>query len=126
MITYLSRIDVLKATGHEKPQRGKRREFTFADVLFLRVIAALLSKGIEVKRLGAALKKAKADSDSWVNVSKAPHRFLVTDGTELFIRGEGTLESKTFNGQFAFAFVVDLREAKNRLSKIWPIEGKAA
>lgn len=120
MITYLSRIDVLRATGHEQPQRGKRRSFTFSDVLFLRVIAELLGKGIEVKRLGTALQKAKADTETWIHVTKSPQRYLVTDGTELFIRNAGQLESKTFNGQFAFAFVVDLREAQKRLSESWP------
>ena len=120
MITYLSRIDVLKPQGHEKPQRGKRRQFTFTDVLFLRVISELLSKGIEVKRLGSALMRAKGDAEAWKSISKAPGRYLVTDGTELYIRREGQLESKTFNGQLAFGFVLDLAVAEAALMKSWP------
>jgi DNA-binding transcriptional MerR regulator len=120
MITYLSRIEVFKPASHSSPQRGKRRVFTFADVLFLKVIADLLAKGIEVKRLGAALRRAKEDSGDWLNIKQSPRRFLVTDGTELFVRREGQLESRTFNGQLAFGFVFDLRETHRELLAKWP------
>lgn len=126
MVTYLSRIDVLKATGQTTSQRGKPRKFTFSDVLFLRVISDLLSKGIEVKRLGAALRRAKSDADEWLDIKRAPGRFLVTDGTELFLRKAGQLESKTFNGQLAFGFVIDLQEAHRTLSETWPVDIAAA
>lgn len=120
MITYLSRIEVFRPSSHAEPQRGKRRMFTFTDVLFLRVIGELLAKGIEVKRLGAALRDAKADAEGWLDIKQSPRRFLVTDGAELFVRREGQLESKTFNGQLAFGFVFDLRETHKQLLKRWP------
>ena len=120
MITYLGRIDILRPTGQGAPGRGKRRLFTFTDVLFLKVIAQLLGKGIEVKRLGAALRKAQGSVD-WEQIKRAPGRFLVTDGTELFMRREGQLESKTFNGQLAFGFVIDLYEAHRSLREKWPM-----
>jgi DNA-binding transcriptional MerR regulator len=118
MITYLGRIDVVQPTG--SGQRGRRRQFTFNDVLFLRVIAQMLGMGIEVKRLGAALKRAKAEADLWENVRSAPEHYLVTDGTEVFLRRKGRLESKTVDKQLAFAFVLDLRHAHQPVAAGWP------
>lgn len=119
MITYLGRIDVLVPSGNA-PGRGRKRLFTFADVLFLRMIAELLQRGIEVKRLGKALKRAKAEADMWLDIKKRPRRFLITDGTEVMIRNKGKLESKTMNGQFVFAFVLDVAAAHKPLAEAWP------
>lgn len=119
MIIYLDRIDVLKASGSPRA-RGRRRLFTFCDVLFLRLIAELLAKGIEVKRLGQALKRAKSEADAWLDVKKQPRHYLVTDGTEVFIRRKGRLESKTVDRQFAFTFVLDLAMAHAPLADVWP------
>lgn len=126
MLTYLSRIDVLKASGNDKPGRGRPRSFTFTDVVFLRAIADLLDRGIEVKRLGKALRKAKANANQWMDIRRAPNRFLVTDGTEVFFRHLGQLESKTFDGQLAFAFVLDLRPPHKAVAEAWPRKAAAS
>lgn len=118
MITYLGRIEVMKPSGASG--RGRTRRFTFNDVLFLRVIAELLRRGIEVKRLGAALQRAKAEADAWKDVRSAPRHFLVTDGTEVYLRRKGRLESKNVDGQLAFAFVLDLAYAHTPLTTCWP------
>lgn len=118
MITYLSRIDVVQPTAASG--RGRRRRYTFNDVLFLRVVAEMLSRGLEVKRLGAALKRAKAQADLWEDVRSAPSHYLVTDGAEVFLHRKGHLESKTVDGQFAFAFVLDLQHAHAPVAEGWP------
>jgi DNA-binding transcriptional MerR regulator len=117
MITYLGRIEVLTPTVRG---RGRTRLYTFSDVLFLRVIADLLARGIEVKRLRQALQRARSECALWIDIRRTPHRYLVTDGTELFIRNRGHLESKTRNGQLAFAFVLDLAPAHRALVGLWP------
>jgi DNA-binding transcriptional MerR regulator len=121
MITYLARIDIIHPTGASG--RGRRRRYTFNDVLFLRVIAELLGRGIEVKRLGAALKRAKAEADLWGDVRAAPQHYLVTDGTEVFLRRKGRLESKTVDRQLTFAFVLDLGHAHAPVVAGWPSDG---
>jgi DNA-binding transcriptional MerR regulator len=117
MITYLGRTEILlpKVRG-----RGRMRLYTFSDVLFLKVIADLLARGIEVRRLRQALQRARTECELWIDIRKSPHRYLVTDGTELFIRHRGRLESKTKDGQLAFAFVLDLDPAHKAVSRVWP------
>lgn len=126
MLTYLSRVDVLKASGVDRPGRGRPRRFTFTDVVFMRAIADLLERGISVKRLGKALQRAKANANQWMDIRRAPNRFLVTDGTEVFFRRLGQLESKTFDGQLAFAFVLDLRPPHKAVAEAWPKESSAS
>lgn len=119
MLTYLGRIEVLIPSGN-LPGRGRTRLYTFSDVLFLKMIAELLSRGIEVKRLGAALKRVKTDADTWLDIQTQPGRFLVTDGAEVMLRQKGQLESKTMNGQLVFAFVLDMAAAHRPLAEVWP------
>jgi DNA-binding transcriptional MerR regulator len=117
MITYLGRTDILSP---KISMRGRRRLYTFNDVLFLRVIADLLARGIEVRRLRQALQRTRAECERWIDIRRTPRRYLVTDGTELFVRDRGRLESKTKNGQLAFAFVLDLAPTHKAISQIWP------
>lgn len=69
MITYFGRIDVLKPTIGGQ---GRQRLYSFNDVAFLRVISDPLSKGIEVKRLGEALRRARAQSATWLTSKRPP------------------------------------------------------
>jgi DNA-binding transcriptional MerR regulator len=124
MITYLSRVDILKPS--RGGGRGSVRLFTFNDVLFLKVIADLLARGIEVSRLRTALKRARAEAQTWIDIRRAPRRYLVTDGTELFVRRRGKLESKTKSGQLAFAFVLDLAPTHKKIAGEWPAEIRSA
>lgn len=119
MITYLGRMDILTPSG-SSAQRGRRRLYTFADVIFLKVIAELLLKGIEVRRLREALKRAREETLLWVDIRREPRRYLVTDGAELYVQKNGKLESKTVNGQLAFAFVLDLGPAHRAVAEAWP------
>ncbi len=124
MITYLSRIDVLQP--RVSGRRGMARRYAYTDVLFLRVIAEMLLRGIEVKRLGAALRRAKAEADLWDDVRSAPRHYLVTDGTEVYLRRKGRLESKTVDRQLTFAFVLDLGHAHGPIASGWPLTPKAS
>jgi DNA-binding transcriptional MerR regulator len=117
MITYLGRIDLVRPS---RAGRGRPRQFTFSDIIFMRLIADLLKRGIEVKRLKHSLQKAKAQTELWIDIRHAPSRYLVTDGTEVFIQRQGQLESKTLNGQLAFAFVLDMGIAHRAVAASWP------
>jgi DNA-binding transcriptional MerR regulator len=126
MVVYLSRTGILIPAGGTSPGRGRRRLYTFNDVIFLKVIADLLARGIEVKRLTKSLQRARAESAAWIDIRRAPSRILVTDGTEVFVHRRGRLESKTFNGQLAFAFVIDLARPHEAIARSWPVTHAAA
>ena len=121
MITYLGRHDILNPTIRG---RGRTRLYSFNDVIFLKVIADLLASGIEVKRLRLALQRARSECENWIDIRRVPKRYLVTDGTEVFVRDRGRLEFKTKSGQLAFAFVLDLGLAHKSISPLWPTQNE--
>jgi DNA-binding transcriptional MerR regulator len=107
MLDYLTREGFISPSASVKRGRGIRRIYTFGDIVTLKVIAQLLRSGIEIRRLRRGLRnlqKRMADAKP----GELPFRFLVTDGTEVFFRDSFNLESLTRDGQFAFAFLIDI------------------
>ena len=51
MLDYLVREGFIAPSGSIERGRGKPRLFTFGDLVTLRVLARLLSSGIEIRRL---------------------------------------------------------------------------
>ena len=66
------------------------------------------------------IRKLRLETDTWIDIRHAPRHYLVTDGTELFVRKKGELESKTMDGQLAFAFVLDLGPTHKKIAEAWP------
>jgi DNA-binding transcriptional MerR regulator len=107
MLDYLCRTDLVVPAKPRRRGRGRRRQYTFRDVVILRVIAKLLSSGISVRRLRKGLKILRERADGLGHRSEKS--YLVTDGREVFVRRSiDVLESLTNRGQMAFAFLVDI------------------
>ncbi len=108
MLDYLTREGFISPSFSTKRGRGIRRIYSFGDLVTLRVIAQLLLSGIEIRRLRRGLRnlqKRMVDAKP----GDLPFRFLVTDGAEVFFRDTISVESLTRDGQFAFAFLIDVR-----------------
>ena len=102
-------------TGLATPGRGRRRRYTFGDLVLLRGVAHLLQAGISVAKLKRALELLR---DRTVSISQEsiPARFLVTDGERIFFRSEdNALVDLTNGGQLVFAFVIELKKVWNEV-----------
>ena len=119
MIDYLVRQELVVpgAMGPYRRSRGRRRRFTFANLMEFRTYAALLERGVSVKRL----KEAHAN---WRNYfAKAgsgmiPQRFLVTDGNSIYFRdSDEVVADLTKSGQFVFSFIVDMEEIRKGVNE---------
>ena len=119
MLDYLTREGLIVPSGTPKRSRGKKRLYSFGDVVTLRVIAKLLKSGIEVRRLRRALKRFRTKI-SKCEPGKIPFRFLISDGTEVFFENEGTIESLTQNGQLAFVFLIDMKKCEAEITELEP------
>lgn len=57
-----------------------------------------------------------------ITLTSLPASHIVTDGAELFLRNDGDSIERVFDGQFAFAFVVELAplqaEVARRLKRL--------
>jgi DNA-binding transcriptional MerR regulator len=109
MLTYLAHQQIVCPSETLHPSRGRRRLYSFADLILLRAIARLLEQGIEVKRLRPQLQKLQREFNSQQEFATAL-KYLVTDGVEVFtVEGREAVTS-VMTGQLAFAFLLDLRK----------------
>lgn len=113
MVDYLARSGVLTPSGRDHPGRGRTRLYTFGDIVVLRALRHLLAAGIEVRKLKSALETLRA-RQSEITPRSMPCKYLVTDGSEVFLRSNRKEVTEDLNsGQFVFAFVVELRRVRN-------------
>ncbi len=115
MLDYLVREDFVTPSGSLVRGRGKPRVFTFGDLVTLKVIARLLSSGIEIRRLAKGLRSLR-DSLGGATALSDKSRYLLSDGTDIFLVEHGNLESLTSNRQLAFAFLIDLATCEMEIS----------
>lgn len=112
MVNYLARNKIIDASGGGQRGRGRRRLYAYADILLLRIVAKLLANGISVLRLK---KSIVAIRDRGGDTEALTHRFLVTDGQELYFQN-GELVELLSSGQLAFAFVLELAAIRSDLA----------
>lgn len=112
MLNYLARHRYL-VPHYVGSGRGSRRHYSYRDLLVARIIARLLSAGVEISRLKSALRELGRRS-GWLKVEQLG--LLVTDGRHVYQMGaDGTLSDLTSGGQLTFAFVLDLEHIRGEV-----------
>ncbi len=109
MIGYLDREGIVKPTNSRIRVRGKKRRYTFQDVVLLRIVKDLLNQGISVKRLKEAISKIRKDH-VYKNCTPFPFRYLVANGKDVLFKHESQIYEDLKTGQFAFSFIVDAQK----------------
>ncbi len=118
MVNYLGRTDVLVPSRPRQRKRGRVRRYILGDVVMLRILASLLRSGISVARLKKGLKAFRIYHPE-ITPTSLPARYLVTDGTRVYLRRENqTLETLDEGGQMAFAFVVEIEQVRAEILEI--------
>ena len=114
MVDYLCRSGTLEPSGGARPGRGRRRKYSFADVVFLRGLAKLLEQDLSVSRLRDALRELRREHPE-LTPTRLPARYLVTDGKNVYFTDGGTIQNLTARGQLAFAFVLELKQLRTEV-----------
>ena len=107
MVNYLCRNGVVVPTGESKRGHGRARHYTFGDVVALRLVAKLSANGVSPLRMKKGLQGLRKHHPD-ITLTSLPGSHIVTNGKDLYLRREGMPIERTFDGQFAFAFVVEL------------------
>jgi DNA-binding transcriptional MerR regulator len=108
MVNYLCRTSIVVPSLSSRRGYGRRRWYSFGDVVILRGVARLLKAGVTVSRLGKALKALRRYHPE-ITPTSLPAAYLVTDGKQVFLRHSAELlESLTEDRQMAFAFVLEI------------------
>lgn len=106
MVNYLCRNEIVLPTLGDKRGRGVRRQYSFSDVLLLRVVARMLEHGISVLRLKKSLLGLRTRAGG-LTTDMLTKKYLLIDGHDVFIQ-DGELLETLETGQIAFAFVMEL------------------
>ena len=124
MIDYLERSGVFFPTKKRSKNRGKRRRYTFRDVLVLKTISVLLSNGASVSNLKHALEglqriRWKADETVLEDEVGSLRHLIVSSQRIYFARSRDELVDLAAGGQLAFSFLIDLDSIHQELSRSW-------
>jgi DNA-binding transcriptional MerR regulator len=107
MVEYLCRTAVLRPSASPPRGRGRRRMYSFLDVVILRVIARLLKNGVSISGMRSAFTGLRKRHPEIADSSLAG-ALLVTDGKRVFLKQGREVIEDLSGGQLAFAFVVEL------------------
>lgn len=138
MLDYLERQGLFereevrsKAVGTGR-RRGRRRKYTFRDVVILRAINRLLARGVSVQRIKNAVLTFSRDPKfqcdrEMLRYDQETVQYLVTDGKQIYFYNEGRdITSILEGGQEAFLFVLDVGQARKFvMDRDKPAQGRA-
>jgi len=115
MVDYLYRTGIVIPTGKLRvgAGRGRARRYTLGDVVLLRAINRLLESGLPVSRLKKAIETARKNFRN-MRPETIIKKYLITDGRDVFFDDDAeTLTNLSKGGQMAFAFLIDVAQAKD-------------
>ncbi len=120
MIDYLQRTGVFKPHLKKGRQRGKRREFSFKDLLVLKAIKRLLDSGASVSLLKKSLQDFQKIRWSADPVTLENHgqiiRYLFVSAESVYLRKDSdSLIDLSKKGQLTFSFIIDLDNLRTEL-----------
>lgn len=115
MLNYLCREQIVVPSVLPSRGHGSPRAYSFGDVVALRLVAKLSAAGVLVLRLKKAMQRLRKLHPE-ITLTSLPGSHVVTDGRDLYIRRKGETLERALDGQFAFAFVVELAPIRNEVA----------
>jgi DNA-binding transcriptional MerR regulator len=116
MLNYLCRVGIATPAKPERAGHGRRRLYTFGEIVFLKVVARLLDAGISVKRL----KESFGDlNEKLRKIGPVPKisGHLVTDGKRIYFQETSIKIEDLTSGQKCFAFLIELAPLQKEVAK---------
>lgn len=119
MINYLCRQGIVTPSCGCKRGHGARRHYSFGDLVALRLVARLSEAGVSVLRLRESFQRLRTLHPN-MRVESLIGKRAVTDGRDIYLRGTETPLERASDGQFVFAFVIELEQISNEVAKNIP------
>ena len=107
MVNYLCRIGVVEPTCACQRGHGRARHYSFGDIVALRVVDRLSKSGVQPLRLKKAMRGMRKFHPE-ITAKSLPASHFVTNGRDVYLHRNGESPERVFDGQFAFAFVIEL------------------
>lgn len=108
MLDYLAREDIFRPSGRKKTVPGKKREYTFEDVVLLRALKTIcIGKG-QIRHFTKSLKNYRKTFGPLLPGQNL-EKFLVVQGNNLCAYDNAGEPFELISGQRTLTFVVDLK-----------------
>lgn len=115
MLDYLCRSKILVPSCTGTRGRGRRRLYSFGDLLLLRVLARMLAAGVSVKRAREGFKNLNRHC-ARIGPMSSVASYLISDGERVYLRESSqSLEDLAEGGQLSFMFVFELGKMHKEL-----------
>jgi hypothetical protein len=115
MLDYLAREEIFGPRGSEASKRGRRRLYTFEDLVLLRALHKICVDKGKIKHLRQALAVLRDEIGS-LDPGQPLDQLLFVQGSELCLRTGREGGRQLRSGQLTFGFVVDLRSIAEELT----------
>ena len=115
MLDYLAREDIFRPSGAETGIRGRRRVYSFEDLVLLRALKTICTSNGKIRHLKDSLAALRRE----VGVIRPGQRLdqlLFVEGCELCTKTGADGGKQLRTGQMTFGFFVDLRAVSAELS----------
>ena len=116
MLDYLCRECIVEPSCSCPRGHGKRRHYSFGDLVALRLVARLSAYGVSPLRLRADLRSMRRYYPE-ITLTSLPAQRIVTDGKRLFLLQDGDSVERIMDGQLAFAFLVELPKLRDEVKR---------
>jgi DNA-binding transcriptional MerR regulator len=116
MVNYLCRVGIAVPSQPRNAGRGRRRRYTFGEIVFLRAVARLLEAGVSVKRLKESFGDLNAKLRK-IGPVPAVMGHLVTDGKRIYHQETSIKIEDLTSGQKCFAFLIELGPIQKEVAK---------
>lgn len=116
MVDYLCRTGIVEPTCDCERGHGNARHYSFGDVVALRLVKRLSLSGVSILRLKGAMTRLRTVHPQ-IQLTSLPASHVVTDGTDLYLCEPGQQIESLLNGQYAFAFVVELSNIQREVAE---------
>lgn len=116
MLDYLAREQIFEASlpPVEERRRGKRREYSYEDVVLLRALHAICVGRGKIRNLKSALVAFRREFGQ-ISPKQRIARHLVVQGDELcVVTANGTMRQLR-DGQMTLSLVIDLAEVRGEI-----------
>lgn len=118
MVNYLCWNELVMPSGphsHQHgPGHGRRRDYSFGDLVVLRAIGKLLKHGVSVFRMKSAMDALRKRHPE-ITRDSIPATHLFTDGQNVLFREGREVIQDLNSGQYAFAFLLDIRQIQQEV-----------
>jgi hypothetical protein len=116
MLDYLTRDNIFAPSQGTQAHRGRRRRYTYNDVVLLRALHAICAGKGKISHLRESLVSFRKRFGP-ITPGEKLESLLIVQGDKLcsYRAGEGSLELVT--GQMALSFVVDLSPVSHAVAK---------